>query len=73
MGGRLVVIGLAAGIPASLAATRLLRSQLFGVQPGDPLAYAAVAVVLGLVAFMACYIPARRAASVDPMVALRQD
>jgi predicted permease len=73
MGGRLVLIGLAVGVPASLAATRLLRSQLFGVQSGDPLAYAAVAVVLGLVAFMACYIPARRAASVDPMVALHQD
>jgi putative ABC transport system permease protein len=73
MGGRLVLIGLAVGIPASLAATRLLRSQLFGVQPADRLAYAAVVVVLGAVAFIACYIPARRAASVDPMVALRQD
>jgi putative ABC transport system permease protein len=73
MGGRLVVIGLAIGVAASLASTRLLRSQLFGVQPADPLAYAAVAIVLGLVAFIACYIPARRAARVDPMVALRQE
>jgi putative ABC transport system permease protein len=73
MGGRLVLIGLAVGIPASLAATRLLRSQLFGVQSADRLAYTAVVVVLGAVAFIACYIPARRAASVDPMVALRQD
>jgi putative ABC transport system permease protein len=73
MGGRLVLIGLAVGIPASLAATRLLRSQLFGVQPADPLAYAAVAIVLGFVAFVACYIPARRAASIDPMVALHQE
>jgi putative ABC transport system permease protein len=73
MGGRLVLIGLVVGGPASLAATRLLRSQLFGVQPADPLAYAAVAVVLGLVAFIACYIPARRAARVDPMVALHQE
>ena len=73
MGGRLVLIGLAVGIPASLAATRLLRSQLFGVQPADRLAYAVVVVVLGAVAFIACYIPARRAAGVDPMVALRQD
>ena len=73
MGGRLVLIGLAVGIPASLAATRLLRSQLFGVQPADRIAYAAVVAVLGAVAFIACYIPARRAASVDPMVALRQE
>ena len=73
MGGRLVLVGLAIGIAASLASTRLLRSQLFGVQPADPLAYAAVAVLLGFVALVACYIPARRAASVDPMVALRAD
>jgi len=73
MGGRLVAIGLVVGIPTSLAATRLLRSQLFGVQSADPLAYAAVAVLLALVAFVACYLPARRAAGVDPMIALRQD
>jgi ABC-type antimicrobial peptide transport system permease subunit len=73
MGGRLVLIGLVIGVAASLASTQLLRSQLFGVQPADPFAYAAVAVVLGLVALAACYIPARRAAGVDPMVALRQE
>jgi putative ABC transport system permease protein len=73
MGGRLVAIGLAVGIPASLAAARLLRSQLFGVEPDDPISYVAVAAVLGVIAAMACYIPARRAANVDPMVALRQD
>jgi putative ABC transport system permease protein len=73
MGGRLVLIGLAVGVAASFASTRLLRSQLFGVQPADPLSYAAVAVTLVLVALVACYIPARRAAAVDPMVALRQD
>jgi predicted permease len=73
MGGRLVLAGVAVGIPASLMATRLLRSQLYGVQATDPLAYAAVAVLMGLVALVACYIPARRAARVDPMVALRQD
>jgi putative ABC transport system permease protein len=73
MGGRLVLAGLAIGIVASLAFTRLLRSQLFGVQDADPLAYGAVAVVLALVAFVACYLPARRAAAVDPMVALRTE
>ena len=73
MGGRLVVVGLAIGVAASLGSTRLLRSQLFGVQATDPLAYGAVAMMLGLVALAACYIPARRAARVDPMVALRQE
>jgi putative ABC transport system permease protein len=68
-----VLMGLAVGVAASFASTRLLRSQLFGVQPADPLSYAAVAVTLVLVALVACYIPARRAAAVDPMVALRQD
>jgi putative ABC transport system permease protein len=73
MGGRLVLAGLAIGVAASAASTRLLRSQLFGVQPADPLAYAAGAVVLGLVTVVACYIPARRAAGVDPILALRQE
>ena len=73
MGGRLVVTGLIIGIAASVASTRLLRSQLFGVEPADPLAYAAGALVLGLVTLIACLIPARRAAAVDPIVALRQE
>jgi putative ABC transport system permease protein len=73
MGGRLVLLGLVIGVAASLASTRLLRSQLFGVEPADPLSYVAVALVLGFVAFVACYIPARRAAGVDPIVALRQE
>ena len=73
MGGRLVLVGLVIGVAASFASTRLLRSQLFGVQPADPLAYAAVILMLGLVTLVACYIPARRAAGVDPIVALRQE
>jgi putative ABC transport system permease protein len=73
MGGRLVLTGLAIGVAASLVSTRLLRSQLFGVQPADPVSYTAVAMLLGVVALVACYIPARRAAGVDPMVALRQE
>ena len=73
MGGRLVAIGLVTGVTASIASMRLLRSQLFGVQPADPLAYAAVIVMLAGVAMVACYIPARRAAAVDPMIALRQE
>jgi putative ABC transport system permease protein len=73
MGGRLVATGAAVGVVASLAATRLLRSELFGVEPADPLAYAAIVIVLGLVAFLACYVPAHRAARVDAITALRQD
>ena len=73
MGGRLVFVGLAIGVAVSIASTRLLRSQLFGVEPADPLSYVAVAVLLACVALVACYIPARRAAAVDPLVALRQE
>jgi len=71
MGAKLAVVGIAVGVPLSIAASRLLRSQLFGVSPADPLAYIVVAVVLGMVALIACYVPARRAAAVDPNVALR--
>ena len=73
MGARLVLAGLAIGLVASVAASRLLQNQLFSVQATDPLAYVAVIPVLGAIAFLACYLPARRAAGVDPMVALRQD
>ena len=72
-GGRLVVVGLIVGTGVSLAATRMLRSQLFGVAPTDPLSYVGVAILLAAVALAACYIPARRAAKVDPIVALRQE
>ena len=51
----------------------VISTFLFGVTPGDPVTYAAVAVVLAVVAAAACYIPARRATQVDPLVALRQE
>jgi putative ABC transport system permease protein len=73
MGGRLVIVGLIVGVIASIASTRLLRSQLFAVHPVDPVAYVSVIVVVAIAAFVACYIPARRAAAVDPIVALRQE
>jgi putative ABC transport system permease protein len=73
MGGRLVAIGLILGIAISVAASRLVRSQLVGVSAADPLAYAAVTVLLGAVALAACYLPARRAAAVAPIVALREE
>ena len=73
MGGRLVLAGLGIGLVASVATSQLLRNQVFGIQAADPVAYAGVIAVLAAMTFLACYVPARRAAGVDPMVALRQD
>jgi len=70
---RMVGIGLASGLVLALAAGQLLRSQLVGVGPRDPLTYLAIALLLGLVALGAAWLPARRAARVDPMVALRYE
>jgi putative ABC transport system permease protein len=72
-GLRLTVIGLVAGVILALALMRVVVSLLFNVQAYDPLTYAAVTVLLTAVALLACYIPARRAMGVDPMVALRYD
>src|SRR5208337_4310095 len=69
----LTLTGLAVGIAVSLALTRYLKSVLFGVGATDLLTYAAVALLLCLVSLVACYIPARRATKVDPMVALRYE
>jgi putative ABC transport system permease protein len=72
-GMTLTLIGLVAGFVVSLAAVRLLRTMLYGVSMYDPWTFAAGAVVLALAAFLACYLPARRATRLDPMVALRAD
>ena len=69
----LAAIGTALGILAALLVTRLLAGLLFGVTPTDPLTFAATAATLLAVAVVACWIPARRAARVDPVLALRQD
>ncbi|HEU5451898.1 MAG TPA: ABC transporter permease [Terriglobales bacterium] len=71
--GRLALLGLAIGIAGALAASRLLRSVLFGVSPADPLTFVIVPLVLIVVAFLASYLPARRAARIDPVVALRAE
>jgi ABC-type antimicrobial peptide transport system permease subunit len=65
--------GILAGSAAAIGLTRLMRNMLFEVGPLDPVSYGLAALSLGLFAALACYIPARRATRVDPLVALRQD
>ena len=72
-GLRLATFGIAIGVSLSLATTRLLRTLLYGVTPSDPLTFAAVGIILIAVASLACYMPARRAARVDPTVAMRAE
>jgi putative ABC transport system permease protein len=72
-GGRMALIGIVLGLAASFALTRLLASMLFEVKPNDPLVFAAVSLLLFAVTLAACYIPARRAMRVDPVVALRYE
>jgi ABC-type antimicrobial peptide transport system permease subunit len=70
-GLRLAAVGVALGAAAALGLTRLLRSFLFDVQPSDPLTYVGISLLLCLIALGACWIPARRASRIDPLVALR--
>jgi putative ABC transport system permease protein len=69
----LVGAGVAIGVVVALVGSRFLSSLLFGISPSDPATYAGVAVLLASVALLACYVPARRATRVDPMVALREE
>lgn len=72
-GFRLTLLGTVMGIAGAIALTRFLSSLLYGVKAADPLTFVAVSLLLGAVALLACYIPARRAMRVDPMVALRYE
>ena len=72
-GAKMALVGIAIGMATSFGSTQLMRSLLFGVSARDPLTFAAMAALLVMVALLACYIPARRAMRVDPMVALRYE
>jgi ABC-type antimicrobial peptide transport system permease subunit len=68
-----VALGVAIGLTAALAATRLLQDYLFGLKPTDPATIGAAVMILVVIAVLAGYLPARRAARVDPMTALRYE
>jgi len=68
-----VIVGLAVGVAAALAASRLIAAFLFGVAPTDPRTLACVAGLLAVVAAAACYVPARQAVKLDPLVALKSE
>ncbi|HYE73172.1 MAG TPA: ABC transporter permease [Blastocatellia bacterium] len=72
-GMKLVIVGIVIGLGCALAVSRLIKALLFGIGPSDPITFIAVASILAAVAALACWIPARRATNVDPLIALRYE
>ena len=72
-GAMVIVFGVAAGLAGSFVLTRFLQTMLFNVKPTDPITFAAISGLLATVALAACFVPARRATQVDPLVALRHE
>ena len=69
----LALVGMSVGVAGALALTRALTGLLFGVKPTDPVTFVGVLSLIALVSLLACYLPARRATKVDPMIALRNE
>jgi ABC-type antimicrobial peptide transport system permease subunit len=72
-GAKFSFVGVVLGLAGAFGVSRLLASQLYGVSATDPITYAAVAIAMSVVTLLACYIPARRAMRIDPLVALRYE
>ena len=70
---KLTAVGIVIGIGGAIALTRWMQSLLFNTSTTDPITFVLISVLLSLAAFLACYIPARRAAKVDPLIALRYE